>query len=569
MAVAHRGVGDEDLGLRQHPVGDSLWSVRLQELAGAGRRRIDRHHRRLRGARLGGGCGAAGGLGMAVDGDVGDVGEDLGRSVAAGGEAEELGRGVDEPGGVGVVEKRRVLQQVLDEGDVGRDAADAELPERPVEPGDRHLRRRRPGGDLLEQAVVVAGDHGTGVGGAAVEPDAHARRPAVGGDAAVVGDEVVLRILGGDPGLDRVAVEPDVGLARRSGRLGDGRTFGDQDLGADDVDAGDFLGHGMLDLDARVDLDEVEGAGVAVHQELDGAGALVVGGLGDLQAQRAELLPLRLAEVGCGGAFDDLLVAALDRAVALPQVVDRAVPVAEDLHLDVAGVQDQLLQVALAVAEGVDRLATAFEHLVLEFGRFHDRPHPAPAAAPARLEHERIADLVGHPAHLCHVVGQHFGRGHHRHAGPHRHLARAGLVAEQPHGLGLRADEGDAGLGAGVDQVGVLRQQTVARVDRVGAGHPGDADDLGDRQVGRHRAEAFADAVGLVRLEAVQAELVLLREHRDGALAHFVGCAHHPDGDLATVGDQDLLEALHRRASSIGGPREVSRSRDAAMQRRA
>ena len=33
---------------------------------------------------------------------------------------------------------------------------------------------------------------------------------------------------------------------------------GDADLRLDQVDAGDHLGHGMLDLDAGVDLDEVE-----------------------------------------------------------------------------------------------------------------------------------------------------------------------------------------------------------------------------------------------------------------------------------------------------------------------
>jgi hypothetical protein len=242
-----------------------------------------------RGARLGGRARAAVGLGMAVHRDVGDVGEDLGRPVAALLEAVELGRVVDELGGVAEVEELRVLQQVLDEGDVGRDAADAELAQRPVDAGDRHLGRRRPGGDLFEQAVVVAGDHRAGIGGAAVEPDAEAGGAAIGGDAAVVGDEVVLGILGGDAALDGVAVQHDVGLPGHAGGLGDGRALGDQDLGAHDVDAGDLLGHGVLDLDAGIDLDEVEGAGVAVHQELDGAGAFVVGVAGDLQAELAEL----------------------------------------------------------------------------------------------------------------------------------------------------------------------------------------------------------------------------------------------------------------------------------------
>ena len=49
--------------------------------------------------------------------------------------------------------------------------------------------------------------------------------------------------------------------------------LGDPDLRLDDVEAGDDLGDGVLDLDPRVDLDEVERAGVGIHQELDRAGA--------------------------------------------------------------------------------------------------------------------------------------------------------------------------------------------------------------------------------------------------------------------------------------------------------
>ena len=48
---------------------------------------------------------------------------------------------------------------------------------------------------------------------------------------------------------------------------------GDQDLLLHDVDAGDHLGHRMLDLHARVHLDEEEL--VVLVQELEGAGAAV------------------------------------------------------------------------------------------------------------------------------------------------------------------------------------------------------------------------------------------------------------------------------------------------------
>ena len=74
------------------------------------------------------------------------------------------------------------------------------------------------------------------------------------------------------------------------------RALGDADLRLDDVDAGDLLGHRVLDLDARIDLDEVEFAGVGIHQELDGAGADIVGGAGrSASAVVAELVRAALA----------------------------------------------------------------------------------------------------------------------------------------------------------------------------------------------------------------------------------------------------------------------------------
>ena len=63
-----------------------------------------------------------------------------------------------------------------------------------------------------------------------------------------------------------MAVEFDVALRQRE--IGAGA---DADLLEDEVDVGDHLGHRMLDLDARVHLDEVELA--VLVEELDRADA--------------------------------------------------------------------------------------------------------------------------------------------------------------------------------------------------------------------------------------------------------------------------------------------------------
>ena len=78
----------------------------------------------------------------------------------------------------------------------------------------------------------------------------------------------VYGILGVDAALDRVAAPHDVALAERELAAG-----GDEDLLLHDIDAGDELGDRMLDLDARVHLDEEELA--VLVQELERAGAAV------------------------------------------------------------------------------------------------------------------------------------------------------------------------------------------------------------------------------------------------------------------------------------------------------
>ena len=110
---------------------------------------------------------------------------------------------------------------------------------------------------------------------------------------------------------------------------------GDADLLLDQVAARDHLAHRVLDLDPRVHLHEGE-VPVVVEQELHGAGARVA----DRQRARDGLLADVLAhlrrQVRGRRLLDQLLMAPLHRAVALPEVDAVAVRVADELHLGVA-----------------------------------------------------------------------------------------------------------------------------------------------------------------------------------------------------------------------------------------
>src|SRR5690606_6546204 len=109
---------------------------------------------------------------------------------------------------------------------------------------------------------------------------------------------------------------------------------GDRQLRLHDVDAGDHLGDRVLDLYARVHLDEVELA--VLVQELERARAAIADAQARLDAERSHPFPLLRRDARRRRLLDDLLMAPLHRAVALAEMDRMAVSVGQHLELDVA-----------------------------------------------------------------------------------------------------------------------------------------------------------------------------------------------------------------------------------------
>src|SRR5690606_9200924 len=178
------------------------------------------------------------------------------------------------------------------------------------------------------------------------------------------------RILGRDATLHGVTVQPDVLLLGYAAvRCPDARPLRDADLRPDDVDPRHRLGHRMLDLDPRLDLDEIEFACIRILQELDRARAQLVVGPTDLERVRAESVALLLGEAGRRRALDHRWTAPLHGAIALEQVHQRAVRIAEQLHFDMPRAAHELLEINLIVAECRLRLTARRGNHFLE-GRF-------------------------------------------------------------------------------------------------------------------------------------------------------------------------------------------------------
>ena len=255
-----------------------------------------------------------------------------------------------------------------------------------------------------------------------------------------------------------------------------GSPDGDPDLLAHEVDARHQLGDRVLDLEAGVHLEEQELA--VLVEELDGAGVVVAARLGDLDRGLAHGLAGLGGEGRRRALLDQLLVAALGRAVALADPHEVAVGVADDLHLDVAGPGEVALDVALVAPEALERLGLRrLERRVGLVGALDDA-HAAPAAAVGRLDGDRPAELLAEGDDLVAAGEELGGAGHALHAGLLGGDAARHLVAHDLDGLGRRADEGHAPLGDGPGEVGVLGEEAVAGVHAVGARL---LDDLEDR----------------------------------------------------------------------------------------
>jgi hypothetical protein len=479
---------------------------------------------------LGGGGGGAAGRGALG-------GRGLGLERAGGGD-QFGGVEVDEPGGRLAGRGLAPFEHGAQQGEVGLHPGQAELGQGAVGAQDRLGQGRAAADHLGQQGIVIRAGDVAGVA-VAVDPHPRPRRRLVGLQASAAGNHLAL---GGqglqiDARLDREAAR------RRRGGEADilqGFAGGQADLGLDEIDAGDLLGDRVLDLQAGVGLDEGEVAALGVEQELDGPQGLVAHRRGDAHRRLEEALAQVVGKAGGGGDLDDLLVAALQGAVAL---ADRQDPgaVAGHLDLDVAGPLDQALGVEAGLAERGQGLAAGGGVGLGDLAGLAHHPQAAPAAPghglddhrrPLRQGGEEGLDL-GHAGRAADPVD-------HRRAVLGGDGPGPGLVAQGVQRLRRGADEGQAGAMAGAGEGGALREESVARMDRVAAAAPGRRHHRLDVEIGPRPGPG--QRAGAVGGADVAGGGVVLGEDGGGGDPQLAGGPGDADGDLAAVGDQDVAD---------------------------
>src|SRR5262249_16605212 len=150
----------------------------------------------------------------------------------------------------------RMIDQVQEERNVRLDASYAELLQAAFHAAGGGQEAQAVGRDFYQGGNVKGGDDGPRESRGRGPADGGATGRGVVAEPGVVGNEVVPRVLGGDAALKGEAVRPDILLSAQADlHIGQRPALGDKDLAFHDVVTGDDLRDGVLDLDARVDLD--------------------------------------------------------------------------------------------------------------------------------------------------------------------------------------------------------------------------------------------------------------------------------------------------------------------------
>ena len=308
--------------------------------------------------------------------------------------------------GVAPGRERREMHHGAQVVEVGLQTGDAGVIQRPGQLGQR-LRTVIAMRDQLGQHRVVMGADLAAARNPGVDPDV-ARKTHLGQQAG--GRlKILRRVFGVQARLHRVAACHHL-QGVEVGHV----TGGQAHHPVHQIDAGHRFGDTMLHLQAGVDFQKEKLLGACVHNKFHRAGRAVTGFAGQLARRVQQRLAHLGAQIGRWGFFHHLLVAPLQRTVALTQRQHVARAVAKNLHLDVARIADEALQKNTGI--GKIGLRQPFHRLKGTAQGLGVRAHLHANATPtgAALEHHRVANEVG----VCQrrvQVGQQAGAGQQGH----------------------------------------------------------------------------------------------------------------------------------------------------------
>ncbi len=186
------------------------------------------------------------------------------------------------------------------------------------------------------------------------------------------------------------------------------------------------------------------------------------------------------------------------------------VAVTENLHLDVPGTFDKAFEIDGTVAERSCRHLLRRFHGLSQLPSRPYRAHADAATVCSRLDQEGISHGGGNFVDLTRVAdGDPAAAGQHGDASGLRDLPRTLLLAHGASALGRGADPDEARLLSAACEVGILGQEAVAGMDRIGARAGRRLQDAGAVQVALQRRR-LADGDPLVHHPYAQSVTIRL-----------------------------------------------------------
>ena len=438
-----------------------------------------------------------------------------------------------------------MVDDILEKGHIGLDPAHSKLSQGSIHPLAGFLGVPSPGRGLRQQGIVVGNQDRPPRDCAPIQSQAESCRRPVGGDLPEVRRKLVFRVLCRNTALQGATVERNfLLLGQRDQGIVQPVALGNQNLRAHQVYPRHPLGHGVLDLDSGIDLDEVPFPTVHIQKELDRSGIHVADFTGQNNRCIAQLPPKLFRYPGGRRHLHHLLMSSLHRTVPFIEVHDLSMLVGQDLNLHMLGPLDEAFQEKGAVAEGCVRLTSGFGQLLFQILGGTDDPHSPSAAAEGCLGNQGKPQLSGRlPGRLPFPHGL-VRSGNH---GDSRLLGQAAgsqLVPKQFQKMGGGPHEGDVFAPTSPGELGILGQKSVPRMDGLHLLVPGDRQNALDVQIGLHRPLLSWQGVGLIGLETVQGDAVRLGVDGDRPQPEFGGRPHDTNGDFAAVGSQEFLHRL-------------------------
>src|ERR1035438_4747793 len=308
----------------------------------------------------------------------------------------------------------------------------------------------------------------------------------------------------------------------------------------------------MFHLQPRVHLEEIEVL-LLVDQELNGASIRVSSSLRDANGDLAHSAPHVGINEGRRRFLDYFLMTALQRTLAFSEVDGVSMLVSEHLHLDVAGIDDRLLDINFAVAERSFRFAArTFERRPQLFGRV-DEAHALSTASSGRFQHHGIADARGDLFGLLERFEATRRARHERNARALHRLACSSLRAHCVHGGSGGTDELYACVCAGAGKLRILGKKAVSRVDGICSRSRGHVENLLDVEIGLG-CDWCPDWVRFIGFANVQRGAIHVRVDGNRGNPHLVAGADDAYGNLAAVRDENLLKHETTRNDGLRGP---------------